>query len=109
MFEIGESARKDVVPPDARDDAALELAIALLAGITSNIVNSMVTMNLPSLAGSMGLYVAEVARHPGIYVSFNATANLSWSAHAFNSAFLGCSISCWRPASRSSGLRWRAR
>lgn len=53
------------------------LAIALVAGITSNLVNSMVTVNLPSLAGSMGIYVAQAAWLPAIYVAFNATANLT--------------------------------
>lgn len=51
--------------------------IAILTGITSNIVNSMVTVNLPNLAGAMGLYVAQVAWLPVVYVAFNATANLT--------------------------------
>jgi hypothetical protein len=51
--------------------------IAVLTGITSNLVNSMVTVNLPNLAGSMGLYVAQVAWLPAVYVAFNATANLT--------------------------------
>jgi hypothetical protein len=51
--------------------------IAVLTGVTSNIVNSMVTVNLPNLAGSMGLYVTQVAWLPAVYVAFNATANLT--------------------------------
>lgn len=51
--------------------------IALLTGITSNLVNSMVTVNLPNLAGSMGLFVAQVAWLPAVYVAFNASANLT--------------------------------
>jgi hypothetical protein len=51
--------------------------VALLTGITSNVVNSMVTVNLPSLGGAMGLYLMQVAWLPGIYVAFNATANLT--------------------------------
>ncbi|QJU60334.1 MFS transporter [Sphingomonas sp. AP4-R1] len=61
-------------PPLRRVGYAL---IALLTGITSNLVNSMVTVNLPNLAGAMGLYVAQVAWFPAVYVAFNATANLT--------------------------------
>jgi MFS family permease len=52
------------------------MAVALICGIASSLGNGLVTVNLPNLAGTMGLYVYEASWLPAIYVAFNACANL---------------------------------
>ncbi|MBX3486035.1 MFS transporter [Phenylobacterium sp.] len=51
--------------------------MAILTGVTASFGNALVTVNAPSLAGAVGLYAAQLAWLPAIYVAFNATANLS--------------------------------
>ncbi|MBL8553088.1 MAG: MFS transporter [Phenylobacterium sp.] len=51
--------------------------MAVLTGLTASFGNALVTVNAPSLAGPLGLYSAQLAWLPAIYIAFNATANLS--------------------------------
>lgn len=51
-------------------------AAAVVLGIVSTLGNSLVTTNLGQLSGGLGLYAAEAAWFPAIYVAMNATANL---------------------------------
>ncbi|MBB3348338.1 MFS transporter [Sphingomonas sp. BK069] len=53
------------------------LIIGLFCGVTSNLTNSLVTVNLGSLGGGLGVYAAEAAWLPAVFVAFNATANLT--------------------------------
>ncbi|MBB3695160.1 MFS transporter [Sphingomonas sp. BK580] len=64
-------------PPHPLGRRVAYALIAVLTGITSNIVNSMITVNLPNLAGAMGLYITQILWFPAVYVAFNATANLT--------------------------------
>jgi MFS family permease len=55
-------------------------AYALAAGqaaITATLGQGLVTTNVPSVAGSLGEYVAAASVLPAIYVAMNATGNLS--------------------------------
>lgn len=52
------------------------VAVAIVCGIASSLGNGLVTVNLPNIAGGMGLYLAEASWLPAIYVAFNASANL---------------------------------
>jgi len=49
----------------------------VLTGVGSTFGNSLVTVNVPNLAGELGAYVVELSWLPAVYVAFNATANLS--------------------------------
>jgi hypothetical protein len=51
--------------------------VALLTGPASTFGNALVTTNVPSLAGEMGVFVAQASLLPAIYVAMNATANLT--------------------------------
>ena len=51
-------------------------AVAVLVGVTATLGNALVTVNVTSLAGSLGEYVAAVSWLPAIYVAMNASANL---------------------------------
>lgn len=53
------------------------VAVAMLVGITATLGNALVTVNLATIAGSSGLYVAEATWLPALYVAFNASANLA--------------------------------
>jgi MFS family permease len=52
-------------------------AAALLTGVASTFPNALVTVNVPNLAGELGVYVSQLIWLPAIYVAFNATANLT--------------------------------
>jgi MFS family permease len=51
--------------------------VGLLTGLASTFPNALVTVNVPYLAGELGVYVAQLSWLPAVYVAFNATANLS--------------------------------
>ena len=48
-----------------------------MAAITATLGNALISTNVPSIAGSLGEYVAAVSILPAIYVAMNATGNLS--------------------------------
>src|SRR5262245_5668066 len=50
---------------------------AFQAGITATLGNALISTNVPSLAGSLGEYVAAVSLLPAAYVAMNATGNLT--------------------------------
>jgi hypothetical protein len=52
-------------------------AVALLTGPASTFGNALVNTNVASLAGEMGVFVAQASLLPAIYVAMNATANLT--------------------------------
>src|SRR5262249_788783 len=49
---------------------------AFIMAIASGLANGIVTSNIMNIAGDMGLYVAEANILLGVYVAFNAAANL---------------------------------
>jgi hypothetical protein len=51
-------------------------ALGLLIGLTATIGNALINVNLASLSGALGVYVAQASWLPAIYVAFNASANL---------------------------------
>jgi MFS family permease len=51
--------------------------VGLLTGLSSAFPNALVTVNVGSISGSLGLYVAEASWLPAIYVAMNASANLT--------------------------------
>ena len=55
----------------------LYLATGVTIGISSTFANALTSVNIGTIAGSMGLYVAEASILPAIYVAMNATANLT--------------------------------
>jgi hypothetical protein len=52
-------------------------AVALLTGPASTFGNALVNTNVTSLAGEMGVFIAQASLLPAIYVAMNATANLT--------------------------------
>lgn len=50
---------------------------ALLTGVCSTFPNALVTVNLGTISGSMGFYIAEASWLPAIFVAMNASANLT--------------------------------
>ncbi|MDR7256380.1 uncharacterized membrane protein (DUF485 family)/low affinity Fe/Cu permease [Sphingomonas sp. BE270] len=52
-------------------------AFGLFLGATSTFGNALTTVNTGVIAGPLGLYAAEAAALPAIYVAMNATANLT--------------------------------
>jgi len=52
-------------------------AVGAFLAATSTFGNALTTVNTASVAGPLGLYVAEAAALPAIYVAMNAAANLS--------------------------------
>lgn len=52
-------------------------AIGLFLGGTSTFGNALTTVNTNVIAGPLGLYAAQAAALPAIYVAMNATANLT--------------------------------
>jgi hypothetical protein len=52
------------------------LIVALVVGVAATLGNALVSVNLPNLAGSLGLYTAEATWLTSTYVAINATANL---------------------------------
>ena len=51
--------------------------IGLYLGTISTFGNAMTTVNTGNIAGSLGLYAAQAAALPAIYVAMNASANLT--------------------------------
>lgn len=51
--------------------------VAIISALGSTLGNNLVTVNVQSLSGSLGIYVAQASVLPAIYVAMNATANLS--------------------------------
>jgi MFS family permease len=51
--------------------------VALVIGVCATLGNGLVSVNLNSLAGSLGVYSAEAGWLSAVYVAFNATANLT--------------------------------
>src|ERR1700688_4565996 len=56
---------------------AIYACVALLTGVCSAFPNALVTVNVGSISGSLGLYVAQASWLPAIYVAMNASANLT--------------------------------
>src|SRR5271154_7641294 len=56
---------------------AMYACVALLTGLCSTFPNALVTVNVGSISGSLGLYVAQASWLPAIYVAMNATGNLT--------------------------------
>jgi len=50
---------------------------ALLIGVCSTFPNALVTVNVGTISGSLGLYIVEASWLPAIYVAMNATGNLT--------------------------------
>src|SRR5262249_10632925 len=50
--------------------------IGLLAGVAASFGNALVNVDVPYLAGSLGLYVAEASLLTAFYVAMNASTNL---------------------------------
>jgi len=50
--------------------------VAVLMALTGTLGNGLVTVNIPNLAGALGVYTAEAALLPAAYVAMNACANL---------------------------------
>ncbi|MDP9009856.1 MAG: MFS transporter [Pseudomonadota bacterium] len=56
---------------------AIFACVGLLTGLCSAFPNALVTVNVGSISGSLGLYVAQVSWLSAIYVAMNASANLT--------------------------------
>src|ERR1700759_22194 len=52
-------------------------AIGIVTGIATTFPNALINVNVPNLSGPLGVYVAQAAWLPAIYVAMNATANLT--------------------------------
>lgn len=50
--------------------------VGLFAGVTATFPNALTTVNTGVLAGPLGLYAAQAAALPAVYVAVNASANL---------------------------------
>lgn len=56
---------------------AVYVGVALLAAITATLGNALVNVNVATLAGSLGEYVATIALLPALYVAMSASGNLA--------------------------------
>ncbi len=56
---------------------ALYAIAACITGVGCTFGNALTNVNVPTIAGSLGLYVAEATALPAIYVAMNAGANLT--------------------------------
>ncbi|MET4291213.1 MFS family permease [Bradyrhizobium sp. LB8.2] len=64
--------------PKLHPGRRLEYGLAgAFIGIAATFPNSLITVNVPNLPGSLGLDIAEVSWLPAIFVAIMATANLS--------------------------------
>ncbi|HET7085400.1 MAG TPA: MFS transporter [Rhizomicrobium sp.] len=52
-------------------------AIAVVLGVADTFTNALTNVNVPYLAGPLGVYVAQASLLPAIFVAMNATGNLS--------------------------------
>ncbi len=59
-----------------RTNRVLYAVSALVMALASGLGNGLITANIATIAGDMGLYVAEANLLLAVYVAFNATANL---------------------------------
>lgn len=50
--------------------------VAVIMALVATLGNALVTVNLPNLAGALGIYTAEASLLPAAYVAMNASANL---------------------------------
>jgi MFS family permease len=50
---------------------------ALLTGVCSTFANALVTVNVGTISGSLGLYIVEASWLPAIFVAMNASGNLT--------------------------------
>jgi len=64
-------------PPHPGWRRAAYVGVALVTGISSTFGNALVTVNVGTISGSLGLYVAQASWLPAIYVAMNASANLT--------------------------------
>jgi len=64
-------------PPHPMPRRLAYVGVGLVTGVSSTFPNALVTVNVPNLAGELGVYVAQLSWLPAVYVAFNATANLS--------------------------------
>src|SRR5437868_6267835 len=55
----------------------LYLATGMIIGMSSTFANALSSVNIGTIAGSTGLYVAEASILPAVYYAMNATANLT--------------------------------
>jgi hypothetical protein len=51
--------------------------VGTLIGISTNFPNALTNINVGTISGSLGLYVAQVSWLPAIYYALNASANLT--------------------------------
>lgn len=51
-------------------------AVAVLLALVASLGNSLVTVNIPSLAGALGVSLAEASLLPAVYVAMNVCSNL---------------------------------
>ena len=52
-------------------------AVGVVLAIAATFPNALVQVNVGTIAGSLGLYVAQASLLPAIYVAMNASANLT--------------------------------
>ena len=64
-------------PPHPLPRRIAYAAVGVLTGVASTFGNALITVNVPNLAGDLGVYVAQLSWLPAIYVAMNATANLT--------------------------------
>jgi len=64
-------------PPHPLPRRLIYVGVGVLCGLASTFPNALVNTNVPSLAGELGVYAAQLSWLPAVYVAFNATANLS--------------------------------
>lgn len=64
-------------PAHQRNRRLIYFATGLFIGVTSTFANALTNVSVGTIAGSLGLYVAEASALPAIYIAFNASANLA--------------------------------
>src|SRR5271156_4651720 len=80
QFSPEERAVLPGAPFAARHSGLRQIAYAgtaLLIGVGSTFPNALVTINVGTISGSLGLYIAQTSWLPAIYVAMNATGNLT--------------------------------
>lgn len=65
------------IPRHSYGRRAAYALIAVILSASSTFGNALVNVNVATIAGDMGWYLAEASWLPAIYVAFNATANLT--------------------------------
>ena len=64
-------------PVHTRSRRIAYACVGLLTGLATTFPNTLVNANIPSLAGELGVDIAQMSWLPAVYVAFNATGNLS--------------------------------